>query len=363
MNFDLGVCCFCFGAFHMATTWVTDIQKEYESYDHSQYELKLEKKCIYKWPSDLARTSSMSIHRTPHMASLGPYHHGEEHLQPMEHQKKRALYRILKRCGVPLTRFVHSLQDIEQELRDSYDNLDPELPSDSFLRMMLIDGCFVLELMRSRSTANSNWFDPCEPIFSRMGKLTITVGYRDMLLLENQIPLLVLKKLLEVELGREIEDRSLNCLICTFYGFGSLQIDGPSSHILDIHRKCLIMAMPSKEQTTPSVGFIKSVCLQCRRLIPMYAIEKGIKYIIVGIPILFFRILSKQISKPGNMRSALRFHEAGIEFKSAKPNSGLKITFDEEHGVLTLPFIQIDDNTTAIYMNLMAFEPMHPKLT
>ncbi|KAF3774595.1 hypothetical protein EJ110_NYTH52810 [Nymphaea thermarum] len=54
-------------------TWVIDIEKEYEFYDPSEHELKLEKKCIYKWPSDLARTSSMSMHRTPHMASLGPY--------------------------------------------------------------------------------------------------------------------------------------------------------------------------------------------------------------------------------------------------------------------------------------------------
>ncbi|KAF3774596.1 UPF0481 protein [Nymphaea thermarum] len=185
---------------------------------------------------------------------------------------------------------------------------------------MLIDGCFILELLRSGSTENSNWFDPREPIFCRMRKLTITLGFRDMLLLENQIPLLVLKKLLEAEFGMEIDDRYLNRLICTFYGFGSLQIDGPSLRILDIRRKCLIMAMPTKEQTTPSVA-----------------------------------------NKSPNRETW--DHEAGIEFKRAKPGSGLKITFDRENGVLTLPFIYMEDNTAAMYMNLMAFERMHPKLT
>ncbi|KAF3777058.1 hypothetical protein EJ110_NYTH46877 [Nymphaea thermarum] len=88
----------------------------------------------------------------------------------------------------------------------------------------------------------------------------------------------------------------------------------------------------------------------------LHVIGKEIKNIPFAIPLLVFRLLGKQISKPGNIRSAMRFHEAGVEFKKAEPYSGLEITFDEEHGVLTLPFIQIDENTTTIYMNLMAFE-------
>ncbi|KAF3786155.1 UPF0481 protein [Nymphaea thermarum] len=343
-------------------TWVIDIEEEYESYDPSEYELKLERKCIYRWPNDLVITSSLSKHRTPHMASLGPYHHRKEHLQPMEHHKKRALYRILKRSGVSLYSFLDSLKGIEQELRDSYDNLDPKLPTDSFLRMLLFDGCFILEILRSSCISNENWFHAFEPVFSRFGKLTMTVAFRDMLLLENQIPLRVLRKLLEVEERRETSDDAyLNNLICDFYCFESLSIHGPGLHILDIYRKCLIMDSTMEDQTTASVeGFIKYVWLRYEPC--LHVIGKGIKRMLLGIPIFVFRLLSKQISKPGNMRSAMRFHEAGVEFMKAKPCSGLKITFDEEHGVLTLPFIVVDVNTAAIYMNLMAFERMHPKL-
>ncbi|KAF3786156.1 UPF0481 protein [Nymphaea thermarum] len=356
--------------------WVVDIEEEYESYDPSEYELKLKKKCIYKWPTDLNITSSMSMHRTPHLASLGPYHHGEEHLQPMEHHKKRALYRILRRSGVSLHSFLDSLKGIEQELRDSYDNLDPKLPTDSFLRMMLLDGCFIIELLCSVKEDSS---DKYEPIFSTKGKLIETVFSRDMLLLENQIPLLVLRKLVEVGKLCDVNSDDLNQMISQidrsnfpFHAnmyiqlisqiYGLNQMDGHSSHILDIYRKCLIMDNTMEEQTTSYVeGFIKSVCLRYEPW--LHVIGKGIKRMLLAIPILVFRILGKQISKPGNMRSAMRFHEAGVVFKKAKPCSGLKIAFDEEHGVLTLPFIDIDDNTAAIYMNLMAFERMHPQLT
>ncbi|KAF3774593.1 UPF0481 protein [Nymphaea thermarum] len=197
--------------------WEASIEKEYESYDPSTYESKLQKKCIYQWPNDLTLTSSMSIHRTPYMVSLGPYHHGEKNLQPMEHHKQRALYRILYRSRVSLYSFIESLEGIEQERRDSYDNLDPNLSSDSFIRMMLLDGCFILELLCS-SYLNENCSDNYEPIFSREGKLRSTVAFQDMLLLENQIPLLVLRKLVEVgKLNSINSDAYLNQLISSFY--------------------------------------------------------------------------------------------------------------------------------------------------
>ncbi|XP_031497429.2 UPF0481 protein At3g47200-like [Nymphaea colorata] len=341
-------------------SWVVVIQQNFELYNPSAYHTKLAKRSIYKWPNDLVVASDFIWYHTPQLASFGPYHHGKKHLQPMEHHKERALYRILKRSKASLSNFVNSLRQVEQELSDSYDDLDHQLSSYPFLKMMLLDGCFILELLLSDGQPNENSSDTYEPIFRTDGKLTNTVAFQDMLLLENQIPLLVLRKLLEVVERREIKDDAyLDCLICNFYEFKSMPIDRPGLHVLDVYRKCLIMDSTTEEQTTPSVGFIKSVFLQCEPW--LYAISQGIKRILLAIPILVFRLLSKQISKPGNMRSAMRFHEAGIEFKKGN-NSGLKISFDEKHGVLTLPYISIEDHTAAIYMNLMAFERMHPKI-
>ncbi|KAF3777068.1 UPF0481 protein [Nymphaea thermarum] len=338
-------------------SWVDVIQQNFELYDPSAYHTRLEKTSIYKWPNDLVIASDVIWLHTPQMASLGPYHYGKEHLQPMEDHKERALYGILARRQVSLSNLVSSLKQVEQELRDNYDDLDPKLPSDSFLRMMLLDGCFILEVLLSHHLKENG-----EPIFSINGRLTDTVVFRDMLLLENQIPLLVLRKLLDVVQRGEINnDAYLNDLMCKSYGFKPLLIDGPGLHILDIYRKCLIRGGPTEEQPTSSVeGFIKPVFLQCEPWLNV--IGKGIQRTPLAIPIFVCRLLGKQVSKPGNMRSAMRFHEAGIEFKKAKRHSGLNITFDKKQGVLTIPYISIDDDTTAIYMNLMAFERMHPKL-
>ncbi|KAF3793774.1 UPF0481 protein [Nymphaea thermarum] len=209
---------------------------------------------------------------------------------------------------------------------------------------------------------NENGSDNYEPIFSREGKLRCTVAFRDMLLLENQIPRLVLRKLVEVgKLNNINSDAYLNQLISSFYGFNFNQIDCSNSHILDIYRKCLITGITTEQHRTPSVeGFIKSVCMRCQPW--LHFIEKGIMQMPFAIPILVYRLSGKQISNPGNMRSAMRFHEACVEFKITEPYSGLQMNFEQENGVLTLPTINIDDNTAAIYMNLMAFERMHPKI-
>ncbi|KAF3777059.1 hypothetical protein EJ110_NYTH46878 [Nymphaea thermarum] len=134
----LNVSCLCGCSFYMATVsdinatvmaeekeekkefwfiWEASMKIEYESFDPSKYESKLKEKFTYKWPNDLTLTSSMSMHRTPYMVSLGPYHHGEENLQPMERHKRRALYRILNRSRASLYNFIESLEGIELELR------------------------------------------------------------------------------------------------------------------------------------------------------------------------------------------------------------------------------------------------------
>ncbi|KAF3777075.1 hypothetical protein EJ110_NYTH46908 [Nymphaea thermarum] len=341
--------------------WVVDMEERYQSYgpDIDQYYLNCQRKrCIYRWPNDLVIASGMLWHHTPHMASFGPYHHGEDHLQLMEHHKERALYKILNRSGVSLYSLISSLEGIKQELMDSYDNLDPELSSDLFLRMMLLDGCFMLELLR---TADPDRVEPYETVFNRAGMVSITVVQRDMLMLENQIPLLVVKKLLEVETSGGIDaDAYLNQLIFSHYGFQHPPISeiGSSLHILDAYRKRLIIGGVVEEERPPSI----------RRFLGHY-INEGLNYmplailfLLLAIPFLLHWIFRGRNLKPGYVRSATRFHEAGIEFKKRRLDSGLKITFDRKRGLLTLPYIDLDDYTAAIYMNLIAFERVHPEL-
>ena len=75
---------------------------------------------------------------------------------------------------------------------------------------MIIDGCFMLEVLRT-AAADSLLIDqsqhpqqydyaPNDPIFSNHGKLHLMPYLkRDMLMLENQLPMLLLERLLAIE--------------------------------------------------------------------------------------------------------------------------------------------------------------------
>ena len=72
--------------------------------------------------------------------------------------------------------------------------------------MMIVDGCFLLEVMKATEEDRRNNvsdYAPNNPIFSHHGVLYM-VPYirRDMLMLENQLPLLLLEKLVAVETGK-----------------------------------------------------------------------------------------------------------------------------------------------------------------
>ncbi|KAF3774594.1 hypothetical protein EJ110_NYTH52809 [Nymphaea thermarum] len=180
-----------------------------------------------------------------------------------------------------------------------------------------------------------------------------------MLILENHIPLLVLRRLQGIEEMREINDDTY---------IEDLPVNERNLHIIDIYRKCFIMESAPMQQTTPSAQVsTKPVCTRC--LSGLHVAGKTLKSMLLSIPFSNFRALScrpnpnpSHLPNHLHLRSAMRFHEAGVGFKKGIPHNGLKITFDKENGVLTLPSILVDDHTAAIYMNILAFEIMHPKL-
>lgn len=79
----------------------------------------------------------------------------------------------------------------------------------------VVDGCFMLEILHFNSDG-LNDYGPDDPIFSKHGKLFIMPYIRrDMLVPENQLPMLVLERLLPVERGAEtVTLLNLNSQIC-----------------------------------------------------------------------------------------------------------------------------------------------------
>ena len=80
-------------------------------------------------------------------------------------------------------------------------------------------GCFLLEVIRAASGWEVNDYAADDPVFSPHGLLhTVPYIRRDMLMIENQLPLLVLDRLLAVETGKDgvRADFELDLIICNF---------------------------------------------------------------------------------------------------------------------------------------------------
>ncbi|KAL2337815.1 hypothetical protein Fmac_012261 [Flemingia macrophylla] len=143
----------------------------------------------------------------PKMVSIGPFHRGSTRaIQLMEQTKWRYMREFLDRnrnqgeqqvsriedCG-------HHILTMDNVVRASYGG-NTTLEPHELAKVMIVDGCFLLEFlyrlacytMELAENSLSTTFSE-DPIFEDQKKVLAVVN--DMTMLENQIPLVVLKKL------------------------------------------------------------------------------------------------------------------------------------------------------------------------
>ncbi|XP_040382639.1 UPF0481 protein At3g47200-like [Oryza brachyantha] len=120
----------------------------------------------------------------PSFVAIGPYHHGQPHLQDMEEVKLAAARRFVAESKRSLEDVYVELLSVVGDVRGCY----AEEEKVRFFRdadlatMMLVDGCFLLQFMAGSKD---------RMLSSEYGIL------KDMMLLENQIPWLVLETLMK----------------------------------------------------------------------------------------------------------------------------------------------------------------------
>lgn len=113
---------------------------------------------------------------------------------------------MVKRSGKPLAQYIAAIKKIAKELQDAYHGLDKEWcgeNTDRFVEVMVTDGAFLLEMMKVvTGTSLPDDYAPNDPIFSMHSILSLRPRIRsDMILVENQLPLLVLQTLEDVRSG------------------------------------------------------------------------------------------------------------------------------------------------------------------
>jgi Plant protein of unknown function len=163
----------------------------------------------------------------------------------------------------------------------------------------------------------------------------------DMVMLENQIPLFVLERLLAIQLRRPYVHPMVCKLAISFFQpllqsydhdkISYAEVFDPLSdielHPLDAFRLSLLKMNTEKAPAPPTISTYEDV-----------RVNKGSRQLLV--------------------QRALKLQKAGIMFMRKNSDCFWHISF-EDQGILHIPRILINDGTKSLFLNLIAFEQCH----
>ncbi|XP_078162351.1 UPF0481 protein At3g47200-like [Carex rostrata] len=326
---------------------------------------------IFRTPHNISQTKKNLFE--PSVISIGPFHRGQKHLRAMEEQKMRFLRDFLFRGDhLSLDLCISEMKLFEGRTRRCYSETFDDLDSNAFVKMMLLDGCFVLEYF-------SKWYG---------GGDLYEVGWnsnfinRDLLLQENQIPFFIVDKLYEL-IGLNQDDR-MDFVKYIAYGLlpiGSIiqdprtetpytiiantlaEFPDPPVEIHHLLHLCYHYLVPN-----PGIPVVlNSKPFDLTRMFSANRIIKGLLHrfrsrvlrgrsphstprsLSVALPNSAWNISSMVIP------SATELKQKGLKFKpKSNPKHMLDISF--EYGALKIPRLIFDDSTELIFANLLAFE-------
>lgn len=254
----------------------------------------------------------------PQIISIGPLHHGTDNVLDMEEHKWHYALSLLERtrdaektldeCGETILNH-DALVRAYYPGAIKYDRTD-------LAKMLLFDGCFILELfLRFSSDDAKRQYDP---IFTT--SWMISTLQRDLALLENQIPFFVLTELYKHIVRHTAADQPrLMEMALRFFrpdlntneGVGAGISGRNLCHLLDLlHRSYL----PSSLRADLRGGAGPWKLISC----------------------------------------ATELRAAGIKFHKDTTKHQLDLSF--ENGVFKIPPLQIHDSTDSLFRNLIAFE-------
>ncbi|CAH8282424.1 unnamed protein product [Eruca vesicaria subsp. sativa] len=327
--------------------------------------------CIFRIPHILGRANHTAY--SPKIVSIGPYHHSDdkehEHLKMIEEHKKRYLEFFVsktKENGVNLSHLIDVVSKSEQAIRDSYsENLD--FSQEKLTKVMLLDSCFILMLFLvvSRKIEYKNFNDP---IFKL--RWILPTLRSDLLLLENQVPLFLLNKILET--SKLAPSTSLNEMAFTFFKYSIKKPENSwekhknlrAKHLLDLIRKtfipipsppttqkqcCINIDSSGPEEKTRVIKTLKNTCLT--KICPSK--ESGTRAQKTSPPPSRFLEL---------IVSAKKLRLRGIKFKR-RENVDTPLDINFKNGLLEIPLLVFDDFMSSVLINCVAFEQFNMRCT
>lgn len=277
--------------------------------------------CIHRVSNRVRATNPTAY--DPTIVAIGPFHRDKADLKNMEHQKERYLEQILESRGeLDRDPYLQAIEPLEAEARRCYS--DPVgLGADRFVEMLLLDAAFITGFLREYDTVVCAGQEPVNHAIFRFGHVMRDV-LEDLVLLENQIPFFVLKKLFHLWRRNEQETMihlvwPLLSLTRSRLGLESLEDpDNDEDHLL---------------------GFVH--CLECMPFSPDVVSPSCVME---------------------NIISATELKQAGVSFNKAKDGgeevSWLDIEF--KNNKIIVPTLEVSDTTESKLRNMMAYEHYLP---
>uniref|UniRef100_A0ACD5TWV0 Uncharacterized protein n=1 Tax=Avena sativa TaxID=4498 RepID=A0ACD5TWV0_AVESA len=352
----------------------------------------------------------------PSVLSIGPYHHSASPLRAMETEKWICLDYILKlNPEVSLREYLSSISGLEKEGRGCYAE-ETNMDSREFLQMLLLDSCFILVYLggmnaqgasvnaeqlkenvmheRDRVVVDLSHMDPvcCQSLsghtamdaeLNQSGKETEdshsqgnnsgnvewynSSAVYDLLLLENQIPFFIVKTIYQF-FSRNVASTSLLTNNISEFMEGTIHHfpkvitaanrPGDFYHLLHLCHKYL---KPShKFEYEYHQYAAKPCCFQ-------FVFDVSRKIFTFGQEQNRFHELNwlNSMQQANRWRRAVEYHEAGMQFKKREfdednPHSLLDIRFGK--GLMEIPCLPIDDKSSLLFRNLLAFEQTCPQV-
>ncbi|CAK7342744.1 unnamed protein product [Dovyalis caffra] len=272
----------------------------------------------------------------PLLVSIGPYHHGKlPDYQEMENSKVTMARQFVQQSGKHIEDIYKKVVDLAEQARRCYAE-DESFKLDEFTRMMFLDGCFLIQFMHCL-------LDDHESL--KMTSHAAAMVTRDVLLLENQLPFLFLKSLMNLRFGNDEKGMKL---------------------IKDFIKH--IRAMPRQRDSCRkkiSKFFSKTI----KRLLASNTNPKGVtveEYSDAGhlLELFHMHFVGRNVPIECSRTSVYRYHPAmdlrrvGIHFKPSKTNQFTDVHFKPTWlaGRLQIPPLTIDDSTKSLLLNLVAYE-------
>ncbi|XP_057970962.1 UPF0481 protein At3g47200-like [Malania oleifera] len=258
----------------------------------------------------------------PAVVSIGPYHHGKEELKAAEDLKPRVAFELTRRRPEDFYKKIsEKISEVLAEakscyLEDSINNYD----DDAFLKMMFLDGCFILHF----------WEHP-SLFYRHLGRKSASALFTDIILLENQLPFVVLQAFMDLMYPEDGGEGLINSRLNFYLGFAKRRATWRGNegdkflHLLQILRSKLIFDIKSNSDQTrsPKDGGKKEFRLRQH----------------------FFR-------------SAIEIKRKGIHCKPSNTNFVTDISFVSHflYAELKLPQITIGPYAKHVFFNIIAYE-------